>query len=375
MTEKKPALYLHIPFCRAKCPYCDFYSIPIANQKVPELVAALVWEMEQYSLDSVQTIYIGGGSPSCLPDKHMSCLLSTLAKYSVHSPEFTIEVNPGQVRMESLKLWQKWGVNRISIGAQSFHQQDLKFLGRPYHYSQIHEAVHLAREAGFTNLSLDLIFAIPGSNLTSWRQNLETALDLQLQHLSTYSLTYEHATPLFQKRAKGELTPVDEETDRAMYELTIDLLQKAGFVHYEISNFARPGFACEHNLIYWNNLPYIGIGPAAGSWWQGQRKTNRVSVADYLHAIQNHLPPPCEIESPDPIQRACETAVLNLRKTAGIHLPEFKEHTGFDALALFADPITKFQHLNLLARKGNHLALTPEALPIADTVLCEFSSL
>lgn len=375
MTKKNPGLYIHIPYCRSKCPYCDFYSLPIAGQRVPEMMDALLWELGQYRLDAVQTLYIGGGSPSCLPDEQFLRLLGTLEKYTAASPEFTIEVNPGQIRLETLKIWRKYAVNRISIGAQSFHQPELDLLGRQYRVSQIQEAVRLAREAGFTNINLDLIFAIPGSNLVSWRQNLETALTLPVQHISAYSLTYEHNTPFSHKRAQGELDPVGEEADRAMYELTIGLLQKAGFVHYEISNFARPGWACEHNLIYWNNLPYIGIGPAAGSWWQGRRRTNRPSVSDYLNAVQNQQLPPCETEIPDPIQVACETAVLNLRKISGINLPQFKQQTGYDALQLFAAPIAKFQQSQLLALRNDHLALTPQALPIADTVLCEFSSL
>ena len=366
---------MHVPFCTAKCRYCGFYSEPIANHDSGRLVSAIIKEMSRYDLgESVKTVYIGGGSPSCLPKEQLLKLVGTILQRCPDTEEFTIEVNPGQVNEEILSQLRQAGVNRLSIGAQSFTQSELDFLGRSHTVGCIGQAVRQGRQAGFENISLDLIFAIPGSTLQSWKYSLKSAIDLNVQHISAYSLTYEEGTPLQKAVESGEVVPLDEETDRAMYETAIDILAKAGFEQYEISNFARKGFECRHNLTYWENKPYIGIGPGASSYRKGVRSTNIADIKKYIELIETDGSTIAESQVLSPVGIACETAVLNLRRRCGIDLEEFKKQTGFDAMELFAEPIRRYRKLGLLGMDAGRVFLTRKALPIADSVLCDFAS-
>jgi oxygen-independent coproporphyrinogen-3 oxidase len=325
-------------------------------------------------IEAFQTVYIGGGSPSCLPAEQLLRLIREITSHWPKPEEFTIEVNPGQVKKDILSQLVAAGVNRISIGAQSFNSDELNFLGRRHSVGDIDRTVEMARQAGFENIGLDLIFAIPHSTLDSWQYSLRSAIDLGVQHISAYALTYEEGTPLQKAVEAGEVAPVDEEIDRQMYETTIDELEKAGFEQYEISNFAKPGFECKHNLNYWANKPYIGIGPAAGSYWQGERTLNIADIKKYIEAIEQGTTVTDESETPDNTQIACETAVLNLRRRCGIILDEFEKQTGFDAMKLFAEPIGRYRKLGLIETAEGQLFLTRDALPIADSVLCDFSA-
>jgi oxygen-independent coproporphyrinogen-3 oxidase len=297
-----------------------------------------------------------------------------MAVLSPKPDEFTIEVNPGQVSKDALGRLHDAGVTRISIGAQSFNSGELTFLGRRHSVADIGRAVEMAKEAGFENIGLDLIFAIPGSTLKTWKHSLHSAIDLGVQHISAYALTYEEQTPMQKAIETGKVTPVDEETDRQMYETTIDELEKADFKQYEISNFAKPGFECKHNLNCWANKPYLGIGPAAGSYWQGKRTLNIADIKKYIDGVERGTTVTAESETPDKIQIAFETAVLNLRRRCGIILDEFEKQTGFDAAKLFAEPISKYTKLGLMEATDGRLFLTRGALPIADSVLCDFST-
>ena len=376
MTENidKIALYVHIPFCTAKCRYCGFYSVPVAGQDVPRLVNALLTELDSYTLPKkfARTIYIGGGSPTCLPDEQLFFLVSELTARAGRFTEFTVEVNPAQATHQMLTMLYSLGVNRISIGAQSFNADELKFLGRPYNPKHIVRAVADARTAGFTNISLDLIFAIPGQTLETWRDTLTLAIALHVEHISAYSLSYEAGTPFYKQLESGQIQKVDEETDRAMYEMAIKMLRDAGIVQYEISNFARSGCECRHNLVYWANRPWIGIGPAAASYWRGTRTANISDVAVYMNSIASGQKPFVETETPNVIETACQTAILNLRRIRGIDIGEFRQQTGFDALELFAEPIARYKSIGLLAVTAGSIHLTANALPIADSILCDF---
>jgi oxygen-independent coproporphyrinogen-3 oxidase len=370
----KIALYVHVPFCTAKCRYCDFYSVPIADQDVERLVRALLKELDSYKepKDFACTIYIGGGSPTCIPDKQLYHLVSELTARASKLAEFTIEANPAQINVQTLSALRSLGVNRLSIGAQSFDSKELKFLSRPYTQKDIVRAFADGREAGFTNISLDLIFAIPGQSLASWRRSLESAIDLRAEHISAYSLSYEQGTLLSEQLKTGLIKRVDEETDRKMYEMTMEMLNGAGIVQYEISNFARTGFECRHNLVYWANRQWIGIGPAAASYRHGVRTTNVSDIRSYLDAIDRGEKPVVETEAPNARETACQTAVLNLRRIKGIDLNEFKHQTGFDIFELFAEPITRYKSLGLITVTDESAHLTAEALPIADSILCDF---
>jgi len=232
--------------------------------------------------------------------------------------------------------------------------------------------VRAARDAGFENENLDLIFAIPGSSLSHWRTNLERAIELGVEHVSAYSLTYETGTPLHAKRQTGQVEAAEEDLDRAMYEMTIDVLEPAGLAQYEISNFAGPGRACKHNLHYWANRPWLGIGPAAGSWWNGERFANVADVDEYAARVEAGRRPVAESEKPGAEQIARETAVLNLRRTAGMDLAEFRKQTGFQAERLFADAVAENAAKGLLAVENGRMFLTRAARGIADSVLCDF---
>lgn len=367
-------LYIHVPFCRTKCRYCGFYSEPIAEHDAAAVVSAMIAEMKRHELgEGIRTIYIGGGSPSCLPPEHLLWLVRHAAQRYPAAAEFTVEVNPGQVDAELLRQLREEGVNRLSVGAQSFIQRELDFLRRGYAVDSIDQVVHQARTAGFDNISLDLIFAVPGSSLQSWKQNLQAAIALAVNHISAYSLTYEDRTPLAKDAAAGLVTPVDEDTDRAMYELTIDELARAGMDQYEISNFARPGFECRHNLNYWANGSYVGIGPGATSYLNGARNTNVADIHEYLRAISTGSSAAGASETLTARERACETAVLNLRRRCGIDLAEFSSRTGFDPMELFAEPIRTYREQGLIEKNEGRIFLTREALGIADSILCDFA--
>ncbi|MFH1371229.1 MAG: radical SAM family heme chaperone HemW [Planctomycetota bacterium] len=369
-------LYVHIPFCVAKCRYCGFYSEPIKNHDPNRLISAIIAELDQKmgpTPFSPQTVYIGGGSPSCLPREQLLRLVGEITHRWPKLDEFTVEVNSGQVDRDILSRLCNLGINRFSIGAQSFNAGELGFLGRLHSVDDIFRTVEAAKQAGFKNIGLDLIFAIPGSSLDSWKYSLRSAIGLNIQHISAYALTYEEGTPLKRMVASGEVKKVDEETDRAMYETAIEELERAGFIQYEISNFARPGFECKHNFNYWLNNPYIGVGPAAGSYWQGRRTLNVADIEKYIEAIEQGAEATAESEIPNKIQYACETAVLNLRRRCGIDLKEFKIRTGFDAMEMFADTIGKYKELGLIETTEGRLFLTGTAFPIADSILCDFS--
>ncbi len=368
------SVYVHVPFCRSKCRYCGFYSEPVAGRNVGSLIDALISEMDRYELGGrVKTAYIGGGSPSCLADETLLRLVGTVAG-RFDTDEFTVEVNPGQIDEKILRQLKESGVNRLSIGAQSFNRNELDFLGRTHSVTDIGTAVQRAKAAGFENVSIDLIFAIGGSTVESWKYSLQSAIDLGVQHVSAYSLTFEKQTPLYAARRAGEIAIVDEDTDRAMYETAIDELEGAGFEQYEISNFAQAGFACVHNLRYWANDPFIGIGPGAASYYAGRRTMNIAHIERYVEGIRAGDSVYAEVETPTAIEVACETAVLNLRRICGIDIEQFRIQTGYDAMKLFCEEIERNRKLGLFETDGQHLFLTRKALPIADSVLCDFAA-
>jgi oxygen-independent coproporphyrinogen-3 oxidase len=368
------ALYVHIPFCTVKCRYCAFYSEPVAGRDTISFVDALICEMSEYPIGkSIETVYIGGGSPSCLPADQLVRIVKEIVSRCKNIREFTIEFNPAQAELELLKDLRGLGVNRLSIGAQSFNQAELDFLGRTHSVYDIEKAMLAARRARFENVGLDLIFAIPDSPEHFWLQSLRSAFYLGPQHISAYSLTFEPSTPLDRARKSGEVCPVDEESDLRQYELAIEELDRAGYEHYEISNFARGGYFCSHNLTYWANTSYLGIGPSAGAYYQGNRTSNIADVAAYIEAVQEGKTPIATTQTPTKEEVVCETAVLNLRTIPGIDIKQFVGRTGFNPMDIFADAIsTHFNQKNLIVAP-NRIALSKQALPIADKVLCDFS--
>jgi oxygen-independent coproporphyrinogen-3 oxidase len=366
-------LYVHIPFCKSKCRYCSFFSQPIENHNPDRLIAALLAEMKRYPfLSSVRTAYIGGGSPSCLPPNSLIRLIEHISDNCNNLTEFTVEFNPGQVDLQSLRTIRKLGVNRVSIGAQSFNQKELELLGRAHTVNCIYNSLQIAERAGFDNISIDLIFAIPGSTIKSWKSNLAKAVKLPISHISAYSLTYEESTPLTNAVHAGRLKTIDEQTDREMYELAIEMLEDAGFLQYEISNFAKPAYQCRHNLGYWLNRPFIGIGPSAASYLQNRRIKNISDIKKYIEAIESGKEPTDEFIELTPDDIASETAVLSLRLRNGIDIKKYQQQVGISVCDTFAEPINRYTVSGFIKQTNDRIYLTKKALPVADSILCDF---
>ena len=368
-------LYIHVPFCEVKCRYCNFYVVSGIHHQTGRMVAAL--ERQINDLDCqipVSTVYVGGGSPSYLPQNDLSrLLLAAIARFDAID-EVTVEINPDQANVDLLDCLKSLGVNRLSIGAQSFHNDELEFLSRTYRAERVYRVVNDARAAGFENISLDLIFAIPGSTIVSWTHSLLEAMGLGVEHVSAYSLTVEKGTQLFKDKRENTVKPMSESLDCDQFELAIELLEAGGLAQYEISNFARPGFECKHNGLVWSGRPYIGIGPSAGGYFDGKRTTNLAGIRPFIEAVENDLSVVKESYCPHDEERACETAVLMLRRNRGIHLRDFQQLTGFNAEDLFVKTIRDHVKRGNLDKSGDHISLTPQARLIADSILCDFSA-
>ncbi len=371
-------LYLHVPFCVSKCRYCSFYSEPVASFDTGRVVSAMCVEMGRYGRGvEVDTVYVGGGSPSCLPRAEFFALVDEIASQFGEVEEFTVEVNPGQVDLEFLRGLNVRGVNRLSIGGQSFVDEELSLLGRIHKASDIVRAYEVAREGGFCNISIDLIFAIPGATVESFGYSLERVIALGCEHVSAYSLSIEPGTVFGRACGSGEMVKTEEQTDRAMYERAIEELEAAGLGQYEISNFARVGFECAHNLKYWANDTYIGIGAGAWSYYDGWRYSNAADIGKYCEMLESGESARVGGHLSEGVEAACETAVLNLRRRKGICRREFMERCGCDVMELFGETVERYAAAGLLETSdedGGRLYLSQEALPIADRVLCDFSS-
>ena len=315
---------------------------------------------------------MGGGTPTVMPAEPLRRILTSVPGAGAPDVEFTVEANPSSADELKLELLREAGVNRVSFGAQSFHPADLAVLDRLHDPAHIPEAVSLARRAGFDNINLDLIFGVPGQTLDRWLDSLRRAIDLGVEHIACYSLMYEEGTALTRQRQLNLITPCDEESEAAMFEQTADLLTAAGYEHYEVSNFARPGRHCRHNLIYWRNEEYVGVGPSAVSYVDGVRSKNVADVRRYVLTELARATTPVETESLQGEAHARETAVQLLRLTAGIGVREFRAETGYDPLELFAGPISRFVRSGHLSADGGRIRLTRRGLLVANRVMAEF---
>ncbi len=369
------ALYVHVPYCRRRCGYCDFYS-QVADESMPAMVDALLAELRMYcrrQVPQLETLYVGGGTPTVLPPTELRRLLEVIGTYRAgDAAEFTVEANPATVTPEVAAVLVQAGVNRISIGAQSFVADELRTLERLHGPDDIAATVHLCRAHGLRHVSLDLIFGIPGQTLDSWRSSLEAAVELAPEHISCYALTYEEGTPFQKRRQTGQLNPVDPDVEADMYELTLDLLPAAGYAQYEISNFARAGAECRHNLRYWHNLPYLGVGPSAAGFVDGVRYKNVADTVLYLSAVKAGRLPQVEQERLPPDRRARETAMLMLRLSAGIGRWDFQHRFGVDPLEFFAEAISRHKANGLVEVSSDSVRLTRAGRMLADQVIADF---
>lgn len=372
-------LYIHVPFCSSKCGYCDFYSHVARPESLERLVDALLSELNSPPLRSdvrVETLFVGGGTPTVLPLDLLERLLARLHAIARRDGcvEFTVEANPATVDRAKAELLKQCGVDRVSMGAQSFDERELAVLDREHQPADVSDSIEILRRAGLRRYNLDLIFGVPGQTLDSWLRSLRAAIDLAPEHLSCYGLTYEPGTRLHQRLRLGRVSPVGEELESEMYLAAMDTLEAHGYRQYEISNYARPGCECRHNLRYWHNRPGIGIGPSAASYWRGRRWRNVPDTAEYVRRVARGESAAVDAEELPPPEQAGETAMLALRLTDGIDCEWFRRTTGFDARELFAAPIRAHAAAGLLTLEAGRIALTRRGRLLADAVMADFLS-
>jgi oxygen-independent coproporphyrinogen-3 oxidase len=348
-------------------PYDEALAVDYINAVLKEL------ELRRDSGEVLKTVYIGGGTPTTIPTPALIRLLKTIRDVFGIAPdaELTIEANPGTVTREMLSTLSKSGITRLSMGVQSFNDEELKLLGRIHDFSEALKSIAAARQAGITNLSIDLIYGIPGQTLQSWTQTVSTAIEISPQHISSYELTPEKDTPLHRLISTGKLEKPDEDTIIGMYSRAIDRFGEAGYDQYEISNFAKPGFQCIHNLNYWNRGQSLGIGAGAHSFIGDKRIRNTGDIRTYMERVSQGDLPEAEV-----LEISCEVAIkesifLGLRKTEGLDISEFREDLNIDILKISDRLIQE----GLLTSDGTHVALTPKGIVVSNTVITELFTL
>lgn len=374
------ALYIHVPFCVRKCQYCDFVSYSYNESNARRYITGLRREMELLAGDKhnkrwhLSTVFIGGGTPTCLSTGMLLEIINLIDAYFIVSPEaeFTIEANPGTVDIAKLSALRRAGINRLSLGAQACSEDILATLGRIHTHEQTLDAVRWAREAGFSNINLDLIFGVPGQTLDQWLNCLEQVVALHPDHVSAYDLQLEEGTPLKERVNSGILVPCTEETSLAMYRAAIDILNAAGLRQYEISNFARPGRQCRHNLVYWYNCGYLGLGPAAHSRIGGKRMANEDGLDEYADKLEAGLSPVAWTEDITPENDIFETIFLGLRMTGGLNLEHFEQRFGVPIDHIYPGLTESLVNKGMLELRGKHLRLTSGGLAVANAVMSEF---
>ncbi len=375
---KKIGLYIHIPFCIKKCNYCDFNSYSGKENLHEEYVKCLVYEMKNYNSMYegivVDTIFIGGGTPTCLGNKQIEYLLSSCYEIFdiARGAEITIECNPGTLGRDKLKAMKASGINRLSIGLQSFQDKELKSLGRIHTKDEFIENYYAARSEGFNNINIDLMFSIPEQDLKSWESNIQNVIRLNPEHISCYSLIVEEGTGFYESFLKNEITLPTEEVDRLMYDKAINLLKDTGYVHYEISNFSKDSYQCKHNIKYWKMDEYLGIGAGAHSFIDNVRYSNVNCPEEYIKAISFGTMPVKDKTSLSKQDLMSEFIFLGLRLLEGINTCEFKMKFHEDICSIYKEQIDKFISLNLLRRIGDNLTLTYRGIDISNKIFLEF---
>ena len=371
-SAKTPGLYIHIPFCLSKCPYCDFYS-STSISAVPDFLNGLSKEIEMYrhQFNPIDTVYIGGGTPSLLSPEQLEKILMSIRKNFdlISNIEITIEVNPADLNQSFLESMCEIGINRINIGVQSFDEKVLGFLGRRHSVKHAISAIEASREAGFYNIGLDLIYGVPGQGIESWLDTLTKALVFSPEHLSCYQLTLEPKTPLGIRCQAGEFSLPGEELQYEFFMKTSEFLRDAGYIHYEVSNFARgKEFASSHNQKYWDHSPYLGLGPSAHSFQSNQRWWNHRSFETYLTAITGGNLPVEEKEILTMEQLQLEAFYLGLRTLKGVCLQEFKNQYDYDLINEKRELLVKLEEEGLITLQDDYLYPTQTGLAIADSL-------
>lgn len=376
---KQTACYIHIPFCDHKCIYCDFYSI-ITSDNIQSFLKALKKEIEHYAEKYSEgreliSIYFGGGTPSLMETDYISEIIGSIkSNFSVLSDaEISLETNPGTVSLDKLKLFKQAGINRISIGIQSFDDDDLRFLTRIHNSETAIRTVNDAAEAGFENISLDLIFNLPGQTKQKWLENLKQSVNLPINHISAYSLILERGTILNKMVLDGKVKIADEDFDAELYEATIEFLISNGFNQYEVSNFAKPGFECVHNNAYWHYIDYFGFGTSAHSFINSRRWWNFSSLKMYIDKINISANAVAGSETIDIVNAINEYVMLELR-SSGLNLIKFESHFGIQSAEWLKNKNSYFELLknqNFITIDNNIVRLTAKGYAVCDEILKE----
>lgn len=368
------ALYIHVPFCIHRCGYCDFTLVANKDDLIPSYLTALERELQQQSeVFEVDTVFVGGGTPSQLSAEQLNQLFASISRHFTFAQdaEVTMEANPDGLNQDKLQAIADMGVNRLSLGVQSFDQQILTTLERQHSPESASEVLSMAVRV-FDNVSLDLIFGVPGQSEQTWEETLRVATQLPLQHLSTYGLTFEKGTEFFSRQLKGDLQRVPEETERSMYASAMSALKEADYQHYEISNFARLHRECRHNMVYWNADEYFAFGPGAARYINGVRSTNARSVTRWLNSWLRGRPALQETERLTDDEKVREAMFLGLRKLVGIGIAEFEQRWHVDPRNVDRPAFAANTDHGLLEVDRGFLRLTKEGQFLADSVVSDF---
>jgi oxygen-independent coproporphyrinogen III oxidase len=372
MTEFPPpkAAYIHVPFCRHRCGYCNFTLVAGRDDLIGDYLRAIQLELSSLNAPrEVKTLYWGGGTPTYLSPQQLSELAAIVLLWHplADGYEFTVEANPADVDEVMIDTLAELGVTRLSLGGQSFRSDKLRLLERDHRGEDIERVVALAHNTGLA-VALDLIFATPGETLEQWAADLNAAITLRPEHLSTYGLTFERGTEYWSRRERGELIETDEELEREMYALAIDRLTAAGFEHYEVSNFAMPRHRSRHNQTYWSGEGYYAAGPGAARYISGARETNHHSTTTWLQRVLSGQSPVAEREELSHEARARELLVFGLRRIEGVERRDFAARTGIRIDELIAAPLKKYVGLGMLSDDGQQICLTREGLFVSDAI-------
>lgn len=366
-------LYVHIPFCVRKCQYCDFLSGPSDEETKDRYIEALLKEIraaehtEDYEIVSV---FIGGGTPSALKAEAIASIMSTLQEqfFFCEDAEVTIEANPGTVDLEKLTIYRNVGINRLSLGLQSTDAEELKLLGRIHSYEEFLKSYEWAREAGFSNINIDLMFAIPGQTGEAWRQHLYQVAELNPEHISAYSLIIEEGTPF----AEQNLDLPDEDTEYQMYEDTAEILERYGYRQYEISNYAKQGYMCRHNAGYWQRREYLGFGLGASSLYRGMRFSNTRRMQEYLKESRNSDQIRKDVTVLSRNERIEEFMFLGLRMTEGISEKKFEENFDVRLMDVYGDILQKYEETGFMEHIETKWRLTRKGIHVSNHILADF---
>lgn len=383
MKQQDIGIYVHIPFCKQKCYYCDFYSEAKKESWVPRYIKSLLNEIEQEAKKNAQeamlvvkTIYIGGGTPSYIESSYIMQILQEIyTKFEIaQNAEITIEVNPGSVTLEKLEDYKKVGINRLSIGLQSTHNHLLQMIGRIHNYYDFIDAYHFAKEAGFENINVDLMIGLPNQTLIELQDSLEEIISLEPQHIAIYSLIVEEETYLQKQLQEGILQLPKEELERKMYWQAKQILEENGYIHYEISNFSKPGFQSQHNLDCWRQKEYLGFGAGAHSYINHMRYSNIDSLKIYIQNWEKRSPEKNKIlhEKQTMIEKQKEYMLLSLRKLEGVCISEFKSKFVANPIYLYHNELEKLTKQGLVQIEEDMIKLTNKGIDLANIVWQEF---